>query len=158
MDIKHAEGDANAFLAENRHRRVVLFTMHRDGQLVLVWVSFSANLHRSIIDHDVMGVESYLVVRVVIVGREDEGTTINHKKVDLRRIFDVNEEAEALGDCNTLAIDRGQKFSPCGFFRPQGAVAIIIALQGCISLTVDVEFEFRLLLPFANTGTCHTSD
>ena len=79
MDIKHAEGDANAFLAENRHRRVVLFTMHRDGQLVLVWVSFSANLHRSIIDHDVMGVESYLVVRVVIVGREDEGTTINHK-------------------------------------------------------------------------------
>lgn len=118
MNIEHTKRDTNAFLAENWHSWVVLFTVHRDRQLVLIRMPLCSHFHSTIVDHDVVSIESDLVVGVVIMGWEDQSTTIDHKQIDLRGVLDIHEQAETFGDCHTLSIDRRQNFSPGGFLRP----------------------------------------
>ena len=112
MDIDHAKVNSDTFLAEYRHGRVVLFTVHGNGELVQVWVSFSANFKSAVIDHDVASIKELLVARIIIVRREDKSSAIYLHKSQFWRFLDIDEQAEAFRHSDTLAIDGRMQIPP----------------------------------------------
>ena len=72
---------------------------------------FGANDHSSIINHDVVRIEGTMVVRVCI-GRENDRASVGLHQLKFWGIVNVDEEAEALRDSNTFAIDWKEEVAP----------------------------------------------
>jgi len=71
MHLEDAVVDADDLVAKDGQVWAVFGAVHSDGQLRGVAVLLSAHFHVAALNKDVVGVESSLVVRIVI-GREDQ--------------------------------------------------------------------------------------
>ena len=90
MDVKYAKHHSNTLLSEDWHSRIILFTMHRNSELRLVGMRLSANLHRGVVNHDIVSIKGGFIAWISVVRREDEGTTVDHDQPKLWGILDIH--------------------------------------------------------------------
>ena len=140
MKVDCGKATTQNFVAVNGDVRVILAAVQSNYELRTIRFIFDTCLKYTIPDHNILGIEGALVVRVDI-RRENDRTTIDEDEVEFRRGIDIDEKVQALRHNDAFTINWSELSAPRRYLRPEAHVTEIekSIINAAIISDTDVE-------------------
>ena len=118
--------------------------MHSDSQLGHVWVVLSSDFEVSTIDHDVIGIESFLFIHIDIVGFEDK-RTIHDDKSEAGHLRHIDEQVASFRNLNCFTLERWEVTAPSLSIAPARDISVEESSSSNITETINKDVKRWLL-------------
>ena len=130
--------DTDDFVTEDRNLWIVLCAPQGNSNLRGVAVLLSADLHVTILNEDVVGIEGPVMIGVALMRREDQ-RALDVDERELVTLVDIKEQVLALGDLHSFSFLRWEIIAPSLRITPLAHVEDCLAHCGDITQSGDVD-------------------
>jgi len=142
VHIKDTIGQTDALVTKQWEIRIMEHTMHSDSKLRCIWEFLCSDLHSTIADQNVMGVEVSLMGSISIIWGNDK-LTFNNKEIELWGSINIHVKVKTSGNMNRFTFHGSKLASPSGVVRPVVDIGEQEAAGNYITFILDINLQRR---------------
>jgi len=142
MHIKDTFGQTDALISEKWEIRIFKGAMHGNCKLRGIWVGLCSDLHSTIADQNVMGVEVSLMGSISIIWGNAK-LTFNNKEIELWGSVNIHVKVKTSGNMNRFTFHGSKLASPSGVVRPVVDIGEQEAAGNYITFILDINLQRR---------------
>jgi len=142
MHIKDTFGQTDALISEKWEIRIFKGAMHGNCKLRGIWVGLCSDLHSTIADQNVMGVEVSLMGSISIIWGNDK-LTFNNNQIHFWSLINIHVKVKTSWNMDRFAFHGCKLSTPSCIVRPIVDIGKEQTVGCYVSFILDINLQGR---------------
>jgi len=142
VHIKDTIGQTDALVTKQWEIRIMEHTMHSDSKLRCIWEFLCSDLHSTIADQNVMGVEVSLMIWITFIWSDDK-LTFNNNQIHFWSLINIHVKVKTSWNMDRFAFHGCKLSTPSCIVRPIVDIGKEETVGCYVSFILDINLQGR---------------